>query len=405
MAKKILQFVTVILAIIMFGVCMGYIYIKYIAEQKTQITGSFIGKQVDPNTGKEYSLLDVYVYSNGNGKGKEVVEFVLNGYSESTYQTIYSRGVQYVDGNYYTYESNNGHSFASAEEKFKVGKDAKKLPIKIGDEKFAVALNGTYSYTKEVLDNTNLMGWILFSPIQVVRGWLGRNNSVHHPVKITNEYTIGDFISYCRRLAKSNSDGYGTTYLPAVDLSEYFSLYKWNGQSYETASMYDDTNQSMYYFSVNVHYDYRGMTMAKQSAFGAVAYDSQFNISGVESVEYWKTDTVVNLSESDFDVRYSDEYNGNLLSLKQEVIKKINNYEGSITCSVNLNLDNMENVVGFDFYSLYGVKLKGINLISTKETNFVLLPNSLKDTNLPEIKHSSCITINNSSESGYVGGV
>lgn len=145
--------------------------------------------------------------------------------------------------------------------------------------------------------------------------------------------------------------------------------------------------------------------MAKQSAFGAVAYDSQFNISGVESVEYWKTDTVVNLSESDFDVRYSDEYNGNLLSLKQEVIKKINNYEGSITCSVNLNLDNMENVVGFDFYSLYGVKLKGINLTSTKETNFVLLPNSLKETNLPEIKHSSCITINNSSESGYVGGV
>lgn len=396
MSKRILNITAILLTIICVLLIGGYIYIKFVMEQRVQIAGAFVSDQIDPQTGISYPLLEVNYYSNGNGKGEEVLEFILNVYSESDYQTIYSRGVQFIDGQFYSLESNNGHSWMSAGD-FVVGKNAKILPIKIGEENFGISLNGTYETFVPKLN-----GWRTFGlgVATLATGGFGAGvlglfgYSIYDYKETTVEYTLVDFCNYLKDLARSHSNGYGNTYIPAIDLSEYFSIYKLVNGSYESIIPYNDTNQSMYYFSAQIHYDYRGLTLAKQSMFGSVAGDSQFNITGFPEVEYWQSDVNISLNNNDYAMRFSEEHNGYLLSLSVETLTKLNNYECNIVCDIDVDLDSFDKeIVGIDYYGFSGVKIKNLNLSSSSNRIFKILDYSLLNTDIQNFSKTNNITL------------
>lgn len=157
-----------------------------------------------------------------------------------------------------------------------------------------------------------------------------------------------------------------------------------------------DGGQINSYFTMDVHNDRRGMSYAKQSMFGIVANDPCFNISGIDyDAEYWKTTTVYNLDESDFEVRYSTIDLGYYYSLSPEIINELKNFKKlDIDIVFNVSAIKNINVLGLDYYSLNGIKVNSLTITSDIERDFTLLAGALKDTGLTKI-YTTNVDINN----------
>ncbi len=404
---KIIKTCTLILTAFMLAVIAGFIYLNYYSVKKPHITGAFIGNQVDPQTGIEKPLLEINYYTNGNEKGEEVVEFKINGLSESSKQTMYSKGAQLVGNKLYYYDYHNATGWESASpivtgDVKKQGnsyvvdyQNATMFPIEIAGEKgnYAIALTGLYTTKEWQRNGWKVAGNILTLGLPLL---FEGKNAIADLVDTTKAYTILDFLTYCKKLAKSQCNGYGDTYVDAIDLAEYFGVYKENGTNkYESIEMYDKTAQSRYYFSANIHYDFRGMQLAKQSLFGSVAGDGQYNKTGVDNIEYWRTDVNYKLSKTDLDLSYDFARDGYWLSIKDATLNKLNNYTANVVCDLNINLDDFDGkkILGIDFYGFNGVQFKNLNINSLIKCSFEVRAFGLKDCNISNFTKTDNVTL------------
>lgn len=390
--NKICAIAVIILTALALLIDCAFVYLKYFRKQPTTVSGAFIGNQVDPITGEELPLLQINCYSRNNGKGSQLIEYRLNGFSESTYQTIYGRGAQLaVDNNQWYkgfFETNDGNSWHSAQE---LNREYV-LPIKINGDKYGIRLA---PYRR--VDRREINIW------RGIRGiFTGKGLRQFIQIQTTNvDNTYGAFMSWCGEFARTQSNGYGDYYISAVDLGAYFDLLKYEDGKYKDVVTYDDNNQSMYYFSVGVHYDYRGCEFAKQSMFGSVFGDSNYNSSGIESVEYWRADSVTKLTKEDYTIRYSSEFGGNLISVNKEILTK--KYAKDVQYDIDINIDDYDNLLGIDWYGFYGLNIDTLRITSSSNCTFKLMDNSLIDTDIDKFVKSDTVTLD-ISDNAYNGG-
>lgn len=333
---------------------------KYVPKA---ITSTYVTEVTNPQTGEKLPFIEANVFSNKNQKGKEISEIVFNSYSGIDKTAIYSRGFQLITENgkqtLFAYDSYDGISFSSGHE-YEWGD---KFLTDIDGKTYGVALDGKYEVSK-------IDGWKLGRTI----GFLGLNLIFEGTdFKTTEEvkYTFTDFLNYITQMVKSSSAGTGDSIISLADLGNYLHIY-----DQDSGKPVGDNTLINSYFTIKVHFDNRGLTMAKQSLFGSVANDSSFNISGItDDKDYWKDTTTINLTEKHFTVRHVEEKQ--YLTLNLELVKSLSNYE-NLEVEININANDFD---GLDFYALCGLEsITKLNIYATELKDFEILNGALKDT-------------------------
>ena len=370
------------------------LYYKTIGKDKvpSAITSTYATTVEDPQTGEQLPTIEANYYSNRNDNGYEVIELLFNCYSGISKQAIYSRGFQLVineDGTkLYQYNRYDGVNFETGHE-YEWGDI---MVIDINGTTYGVALDGTYTITTK---NFNLGKAIWHTISGLFTGWNYEENAYNYDTK-TYEYTFEDLLIKVGQILKSSSNGTGDSVISLVDLGDFLHIYEIDENGQVSGEPVGNRTLINSYFTMQTHYDNRGMVWAKQSMFGSVAGDSQFNISGIaDNVDYWKVTSEVRLTEQDFVARYLTSENGYYYALSTEKINELKNFE-NIEINVDFNISNFEevNVLGLDYYALYGLKIKTLTISSSTQRDFKLLVGSLKDTGLTSIEINNVNLIN-----------
>lgn len=399
MAKKIFNSAVIIVTCLLTFMTCLLVYYKTIGKNKLPdaVVSTYATTITDPQTGEEKPVIEANYYSNYNKTGYEVVEILFNAYSGVSKQAIYSRGFQLVkdkdgkvqpyhfetsdsqsiDNNVWQYNRNGfGQSFLSAHD-YSWGD---KMIIDVDGKTYGVALDGEYViHHKEF----NLGGTIWQGVKNTFTLHWGRSSIKYDEWDEPFKYTWEDLLNKFKGILSSYSDGTGDSIIPLVDLGDFLHLYSYeNGQLSKEPIGVGALQNS--YFTVSAHYDLRGMTWAEQSLFGSVAGDSQFNISGIEDkADYWQSKFQYTINESMFDKRYVSTESGWYFALKNSELEKIKNFKNNeIIVVFDISKFKDIKVLGFDYYALFGVKIKTLTIKSNTQQDFKLLVNSLKDTGL-----------------------
>ena len=397
-AKKIangmLIFVTVIAVFMSFLLLYFNTYGK--DKMPTAITSTYATTVTDPLTGEKKPVLEANYYSNKNNTGYEVVEFRVNAYSGVSKQGIYARGFQMVwdkDGNIvqctnpttneksnvWYYDSFDNTSFETGH----VYKWGDKMVIDIDGYTYGVALDGQYT-----LNHSKIDGWKVARTV----GFLGLNllfedTNYKKEWTTTHNYTFEDLLLKVKQIIKSCSNGTGDGVISLIDLGDFLHIYEYDEESgqFKGEPVGGNTSNSLInsYFTMSTHFDNRGMAWYKQSIFGSVAGDSNYNITGLtDNVDYWKATTTFELTEQNFEARYSQVDNGFYYILPTSFINEIKDYE-NIEINITFDVSNLDvNVLGFDYYALNGIEVNSLTITSSTQRDFRLMVGSLKDTGL-----------------------
>ena len=387
--KKIFNVLIIFISLV--GVVFIALYAYYNLSTNdvyTNQTSTYATSVTDPMTGEELAPLSASYYQNYNDTGLEVVEFQIRAYSDQNRNAIYRRGFQYIidaeDGNslwyYDTYDRvswPSGHIYNEVNDS---GKLKEAYFIELDGELVATRMDGSYNYQVKNVD-----GWKIVRTI----GCLGLNflfedTNFNKYETITHNYTMEEFMQTLANIIKGSTAGTGDYTLPVVDLGDFWHLYEVDENGTVSDTPIGDGGQINSYFTIDVHSDKRGMTYAGQSMFGIVANDSEFNISGIDyDAEYWKT------------TRYSTADLGYYYSLSAGTINELKNFE-NLDINIVFDISNIENVnvLGFDYYSLNGIKVNSLTITSDIERDFTLLAGALKDTGLTKI-YTTNVDINN----------
>lgn len=397
-AKKIFNSALIFVTIIAVLLSCVLLYFKTFGKDKlpTAITSTYATTIVDPLTGEEKPVLEANYYANKNGTGQEVVEFRVNAYSGVSKQGIYSRGFQMVwdkDGylvkytdpttgytsNVWYYDSYDNVSFESGH----IYEWGDKMVIDIDGDTYGVALDGQYSVTTRKFSFLKAVGHTFAG---LFTGYDYKTKAYNVETTIHN-YTFEDLLLKVKQIIKSCSNGTGDGVISLIDLGDFLHIYEYDTQSGQFAGepVGGNTSNSLInsYFTMQAHYDNRGMAWYKQSIFSSVAGDSQYNITGLtDNVEYWKATTTFELTEQNFEARYSQVDNGFYYVLPTSLINELKEYE-DIEINITFNVSNLEvNVLGFDYYALNGIKVNSLTVMSATQRDFRLMVGSLKDTGL-----------------------
>ena len=264
--------------------------------------------------------------------------------------------------------------------------------IDIDGKTYAVALDGQYTTSVKRFSFLKAVGHTfagLFTGYNYGEKAYNVETTVHN-------YTFEDLLVKVGQILKSSSNGTGDSVISLIDLGDFLHIYPIDDNGQIGAEPLGVNTIQNSYFTMTTHYDNRGMVWAKQSIFESVAGDSQFNISGLsDNVDYWKVETQFKLTEKDFVGRYVSSDNGYYYVLSTAKLNELKNFE-NIEISVDFNISNFNNVnvLGFDYYALYGIQVKSLTIRSNTQREFKLLVGSLKDTGLTSINTQN-VTINN----------
>ena len=411
LTSKIFSFVLVLVTIALTFMSGVLIYYKTIGKDKlpTAVTSTYATTVIDPQTGEEKPTIEANYYANKNGSGYEVIELLFNCYSGIGKQAIYSRGFQLVydkDGHVIPYTYEVEHTTQTSEiyqydkyndAAFETGHNyswGDPMIIDIDGKTYAVKLDGKYTVTTTYADGWKIGRTVGFLGLNLL--WEGTDFSKTE-VKTYN-YTFKDLLVKVGQIIKSLNNGTGDSVISLIDLGDFLHIYNVDDNGQIAGEPLGVNTLQNSYFTMATHYDNRGMVWAKQSMFGSVAGDSQFNISGIsDNVDYWKAETQYKLTEKDFTARYVTSDNGYYYVLSTDKLNEIKNFE-NIEIDVDFNVSNFENVnvLGFDYYALYGIKVKTLTIRSDNQREFKLLVGSLKETGLTsETVIAQNITINN----------
>ena len=206
-------------------------------------------------------------------------------------------------------------------------------------------------------------------------------------------YDYGDVFDCVMYAIKSSSALYGDYYI-TVDLSDYFTIYEYD----TTTGKYKDddvTDIIKNYAVVKVHYDANGAINAKQSIFGNIACNPNY---GLSTAEYWQSRIVYNLTDNALTYRYSEVYQGYLVSLSINSISLLNNTEHCDICVVlDINSDyltsNNINIIGLDYDAFAGVQIESLTIKSNQPITMLLLERCLYNTNIKQIIHNNLVTL------------
>lgn len=370
------------------------LYYKTLGKDKvpSAITSTYATTVEDPQTKEKLPTIEANYYSNRNGKGYEVIELLFNCYSGISKQAIYSRGFQLVineeGSKLYQYNRYDGVNFETGHN-YEWGD---KMIIDINGTTYAVALDGTYSVTHKTF-NLWKATWHTISGI--FTGWNYTENAYNIESK-TYQYTFEDLLIKVGQILKSSSNGTGDSIISLVDLGDFLHIYEIDENGQVGGEPIGNRTLTNSYFTMQTHYDNRGMVWAKQSMFESVAGDSGFNISGIaDNVDYWKVTSEIKLTEKDFVARYLTSENGYYYALSSAKINELKNFE-NLEINIEFDISNFENVnvLGFDYYALYGLKIKSLLISAPSQRDFKLLVGSLKDTGLTTIETNNVKIIN-----------
>ena len=393
----------VIVTVVMSVFSLVYAYYATIGKNKlpSGVTSTYATTITDPQTGEELPVIEARYYANTNKIGYEVIELLFNCYSGVGKQGVYSRGFQLVydkDGNIVQNKEVDGtddifqyNRYAGVN--FETGHDYKwgdKMIIDIDGKTYAVALDGTYS--------TYSVYYTAGDFLSTLWGSLTKQEKYikYHIDEKKHNYTFKDLLIKVKEIIRSSSNGTGESIIPLIDLGDFLHIYEVNENGQISGTPVGVNTLQNSYFTMATTYNKSGMIWAKQSMFESVAGDSDFNISGIkEDVDYWKSVTNVTLTENDFVERYSTADNGYYYALSTEKINELKNFD-NIEIHINFDISNFENknVLGFDYYACYGIKVKSLTISAKSNREFKLMVSSLKDTGLTSITTNN-VTINN----------
>ena len=407
-AKRVVNITVILLTIVSVVMTCAWVYIsvwgKFLIPQS--INSTYATSVTDPLTNEKLPTLQASYYNNKNGSGCEVIEFRINAYSGISRQALYPRGfqmvwkdgkiVQYTDPTtgeksnvwFYDYDSTSDNSFLTGHV-YKPGEYDKNSNVVVGGDVFIVdvddkpvglKLDGTYKYNTTLNWGESLkQRWSQF--------WSGdisgkKYTGVYNTAIAT--YTFEDLLLKIRDIIKSCSHGTGNYPINLIDLGDFLHIYELDNNGNCKGSPIGYGGQINSFFSMEAHYDNRGMMWTKQSLFGSVAGDFEYNLTGIdESVKYWQAISVYNIDESMFETRYSQADNGFYYVLPASKINELNDFE-KMEINITFNVSNLTdvNVLGFDYYALQGLKINSLTIKSKTQRDFRLLFGSLRDTGL-----------------------
>ena len=397
-AKKISNGVLIFVTAVAVLLSCLLLYFNTLGKDKlpTAITSTYATTVTDPLTGEEKPVLEANYYLNKNGTGYEVVEFRVNAYSGVAKQGIYARGFQMVwdkDGNIVQYtnpttkEKSNVWYYDSFDNtSFETGHTYKfgdKMVIDIDGDTYGVALDGQYSVTTKKFSFLKAVGHTFAG---LFTGY-DYGKKAYNFETTTYNYTFEDLLLKVKQIIKSCSNGTGDGVISLIDLGDFLHIYEYDTESgqFKGEPVGGNTSNSLInsYFTMATHFDNRGMAWYKQSIFNSVAGDSNYNITGLtDNVDYWKATTTFELSEQQFEARYSQVDNGFYYVLPTALINEIKEYE-DVEINITFNVSNLDvNVLGFDYYALNGIKVNSLTITSLSQRDFRLMVGSLKDTGL-----------------------
>lgn len=384
--NKILNFVLIFITAVMTVISGTLIYYKTFGKDKipSAITSTYATTITDPMSGEELPAIQANYYANKNGKGHEVIELLFNCYSGVAKQAVYARGFQLVKENdewkLYRYDKYDGVSFETGHE-YNWGD---KMIIDIDGKTYAVALDGKYTTYTAKLDTAKAVGACFTFGLSLL---FYDSPALFKAVPVVKNYTFEDLLLKVGSIIKSCSNGTGDSVISLIDLGDFLHIYNVDENGQISAEPIGNDTFINSYFTMATHYDYRGMVWSKQSIFESVAYDNDFNESGLtDETDYWQAHTVITLTENDFESRYVSAESGYYYALSTEKINEIKNFD-NVDVDIVFNISNFPevNVLGFDYYALYGIKVNSLTIKSNTAKEFKLLVNSLKDTGLTEI--------------------
>lgn len=401
-AKKVFNISLIFVSVVMtiFTCIYGY-YLFTTKNLYEHGTSTYVASYKDPKTGKDVNPFSLNYYENYNNTGLEVLEWRINGYSDQTMTALYGRGFQLVfepffEGSslivpkgIYVCDSYDGISWNSMHEYTETNENGQLKNywyVSINGELKAIRIDGTY--TEYVDKPWGEQVGVFFQRL------VGIDASYEKPV--TRFYTILDVMLHFKNLIKSCSAGTGDYTLPVVDLGDFIHVYDVDKNGKVKEDKIGDGGQVNAYFSMDVHYDRRGMVYADQSMYGSVTGDSNFNISGVDyDVDYWKSTLQYNITETDFVARYSSAEQGYYYSLSNDLINELKKYD-NLEIDIVFNLDKLKNVnvLGLDYYALNGIEVSSLTITSLTQKDFTLSAGSLKDTGLTKVSTKNVNLIN-----------
>ena len=355
----------------------------------TNSSATYVASYKDPNTGKDVNPFSLNYYQNYNNNGLEVLEWRVNGYSDQTMSALYGRGYQLVidkkNGNkLYFCDSYDGVSWQSMheyDETNEAGQYKNFYYVSINGELKAIRFDGSYT-----VDKVRVKPALKFLFNAFARLW-DKNATTHYIETKTYYYTIEDLMLKFADMIKSNSVGTGDFVLPVVDLGDFIHVYEVDENGTVADKPIGADGQINSYFSIDVHFDKRGMSYAEQSMYCSVMGDNEYNTTGIDfDVNYWKSTVTYNITEKDFVSRYSSVDQGYYYALSPELINELKTYK-DMEFNIVFDISKFKNVnvLGFDYHALNGLKVSSLTIKSSQQRDFTLLVNSLKDTGLTEI--------------------
>jgi hypothetical protein len=138
------------------------------------------------------------------------------------------------------------------------------------------------------------------------------------------------------------------------------------------------------------------MTTSSQSLYGMVADNDgsvTFDVDDTESL-FWKTEENVTLTDADLTLRYSNYYDGYLLSISNDSISYYKDFDDlRIHLVIDLSgFDDGINIIGIDSTGLDGLDYYDIT-VENGEQDFYFMSNSLSGVNVNAIYYTDGVNL------------
>ena len=303
----------------------------------------------------------------------------------------------YVDPNFYYYDSINGVNFNGiTNNNGSIATELKRTTgfiVKIDNRAFEVRLNKYFD--KDVGDVRNIFGI----------GWkVGEKYNRYY-------YTYGSLFQSCLQATKIQSAGNGTFYI-TVDLSSLFSIreYDLTTKKYKADNVTDVIkNYAVMKFTKSEN----GARNSTQSMFGIIENSPKYDLKEDKiDTTYWQERMLYKLTEKDFSYRYSDVYKGYFASLNLDTKKMFAEMpRAKVNISIDLQSQYLKdkeiNIVGFDYNGFEDFEIDTLSITGNSQI-FYLLEKALYNTNLKTLKYSNGITFDfgtNAVNNEYLGVV
>ena len=351
-------------------------------------------------------FLEANFYSNAKNNGIALQELRLNYFTDySLLSTTYrSTGMQYLGDlkqedltlvetteeeanqnepkGFSYYDTTNGVSWDGNKLRTQMNRESC-FTIKIDNRPFQIQLNKTFEWT------TYKRQWYTL--------WIWNKPTTHVIM-----YNYLNVFADCMQAIRTNSAGYGDYYI-TVDLSEYFTI-----RELDEKGKYkqDDVTDIIKNYSVlKFHYDENGARNSTQSIFKCIDCNPSYDVEDKNiDTTYWQERMVYNLTDKDFDYRYSEVYDGYFVSLSVDMKTR---FADMPRAKVNVNISTTfddKNIVGIDYNGFENFEIDTLTITGENQT-FYVLDKGLYSTKVQTLKRSSGITLDfakNSINNEYV---